>query len=122
MTAATLISNLRAMGNMNDLETCLFNIAAHLDDLRLRDGRRVLDRTDFKVLLSELAEACAGCGGCGGTTSRNSHWPREIQSLARSVDLVKFCPRCGHVHEGFKECGSEIGAGRICHCELEVPA
>lgn len=34
----------------------------------------------------------------------------------------KTCPRCGHQHEGLKECGVEMGPGRICPCELEVPA
>jgi hypothetical protein len=31
-----------------------------------------------------------------------------------------MCPRCGHVHQGEKECGEEMGANRFCRCELEV--
>jgi hypothetical protein len=38
----------------------------------------------------------------------------------RAID--RTCPRCGHLHQGEKECGEQIGGGRICRCELDVPA
>ena len=32
------------------------------------------------------------------------------------------CPRCGHIHEGVRECGADMGGGGICRCEMEVAA
>ncbi len=37
-----------------------------------------------------------------------------------SRDLQKTCPRCGHIHEGSKECGMVMGQNLICRCEYEV--
>lgn len=37
-----------------------------------------------------------------------------------SRDVNRFCNYCGHVHEGFNECGVEMGPNRICHCEREA--
>lgn len=36
--------------------------------------------------------------------------------------LDKTCPRCGHLHEGDAECGVLLGSGRVCRCEVPVPA
>jgi hypothetical protein len=36
--------------------------------------------------------------------------------------LDETCPRCGHIHQGDSECGEQMGGGRICRCELSVPA
>lgn len=33
-----------------------------------------------------------------------------------------YCHRCGHIHFGFKECGVDMGNGRVCRCEMEGAA
>lgn len=37
-------------------------------------------------------------------------------------EIDRTCPRCGHIHQGEKECGEPMGGERICRCELDVPA
>jgi hypothetical protein len=46
------------------------------------------------------------------------------QRLLDATDFkaLRTCPRCGHIHEGASECGEDMGGGRICRCELSVPA
>lgn len=70
-------------------------LAENLYTSTLESGAHLLDNLDFKAFLRECGEA---------------------------INLNDFCPRCGHVHQG-RECGEEIGGGRVCRCELEgVPA
>lgn len=57
MTATELIRNLRSMGNLHDLKTSLLYIAVHADEVKLRDGNRLLDQSDFTAFLIELANA-----------------------------------------------------------------
>lgn len=45
--------------------------------------------------------------------------PRRGELRSRYEEM---CPRCGHVHQGDRECGEDIGGGRRCRCEMEVPA
>lgn len=108
MTAAEAIANLARV--QEPAERFLY-LAAHAHEFRLATGQRLLDGTDFKAFLVELAEASQP-GGLAAIPPQK-RWPR-------SVDLT--CPRCGHVHESEGECGVAIGGGRYCHCELEVPA
>ncbi len=98
MTAKELISDLRAM-NALDPRECFLYLAAHAHEARLANGCRLLDQTDFTAWLLELSEA------------------------AKPQALDKTCPRCGHVHEGDRECGVFISESTgYCRCELEVPA
>jgi hypothetical protein len=103
MTAREMISNFRAQsGPSPDPRELFLYLANNAYDVRLADGGRILDLTDFTTLCIELAQALKP------ETSVNSH--------------DKTCPRCGHIHEGDRECGFLIGGGRICRCEMEVPA
>jgi hypothetical protein len=48
---------------------------------------------------------------------------RPCRKVTRHDDLYSTCPRCGHIHQGERECGEDMGGGRICRCEMEcVPA
>jgi hypothetical protein len=103
MTAKELIANIRARAlGAGAGPRDLFNyLADQVYEARLADGQRLLDATDFKAWLRELAEAAAP---------------------AATRDHLRTCPRCGHIHEGASECGEDMGGGRICRCELSVPA
>ena len=84
---------------------------------RLNSGARVLDQIDFAQWLRELADASLTSSGRSCPSGVGG---RPIQGYFEIRD--RTCPRCGHVHQGSAECGEEIGGGRICRCELEVPA
>jgi len=109
MTALEAVRNLRAAGAIEPVEYFLY-LASHASDLRLRDGQGLNDGTDFKAFLVELAEAVL--------PQPVTLSPVEVVQLTH----LATCPRCGHIHQGQSECGEEMGAGRICRCELEVSA
>src|SRR5260370_490396 len=102
------------MGATEPVEYFLY-LASHSHELRLATGARLLDLTDFKAFLIELAEAVAQ-----PVPKREAAVPAQPRYSKSSVDLT--CPRCGHVHQGIGECGMPMGTGRICRCELEVSA
>jgi hypothetical protein len=110
MNAKQLISQLRARPNAHPQNLgIVFRCLAHsVYDARLVDGQRLLDATDFKAWLLELAEA--------STVHDHSFAGSPRRSLQDT------CPRCGHIHQGEAECGEDLGGGRICRCELPVPA
>ena len=88
---------------LDPAEFLLF-MAARAHELRLEDGQRLCDLTDFTTCMLEISRALNG-------------WNSSPIALDRT------CPRCGHLHEGdnSKECGFEIAPGRRCRCEMEVP-
>ena len=105
--AADLARQLRRYGLVkDDSREILLYIAANYSKCRLRDGQRLNDATDVSTFLVELA-------------SELKPKPCEVIKLRSQLD--KTCPRCGHQHEGDRECGSEIGGGRLCRCEMELP-
>lgn len=110
MNAKQVISQLRARphAQLPNLTVVLRCLAHSVYDARLEDGQRLLDATDFKAWLIELAEASTVHGQ-----------PFEHPHSSR---LENTCPRCGHIHQGEAECGEDLGGGRICRCELPVPA
>lgn len=105
MTAKDLVANLRAGGPVDPAE-CLLYMAAHAHEFRLEDGQRLNDQTDFTAWLIEVSRALAG----------------RDHILASRMENDRTCPRCGHLHEGERECGVFLGGGGFCRCELEVPA
>lgn len=49
---------------------------------------------------------------------------QQIRERAKGLDALipdGTCPRCGHKHEGERECGVSMGGGGLCRCELSVP-
>lgn len=105
MTARELVASLRAAGPVDPAE-CLLYMAAHAHEFRLSGGQRLLDQIDFTSFLIEVSQALAG----------------RDQILANRAENDRTCPRCGHLHEGDRECGVFLGGGGFCRCELEVPA
>jgi hypothetical protein len=101
VTAKELVSKLRAQPQMG-LSVIFSYLADHVYEARLSFGTRprLNDAGDFQAWLRELSEAA--------------------QIPGRAVD--KTCPRCGHIHQAHDECGEELGGGRICRCEMSVPA
>lgn len=85
----------------------LLFMASRAHELLLEDGQRLNDLTDFTTCLLEISRALQG-------------WNN---GPSRPIAVDRTCPRCGHVHEGdnSKECGFDIGGGRRCRCEMEVP-
>ena len=112
MTARELISNLRRCGPQS-LTVIFHYVADRAHELRLADGQKLNDCLDFAAMLRELGEAARL------TRPELLDSPPQLRTVST---LDPTCPRCGHVHEGDKECGAEIARGRICRCEMEVPA
>ena len=109
MTAQEAISNLRASNAELPVEYFLY-LAAHACELRLTNGMRLNDVTDFKAFLLELAEATKPTiARALGTVPPQPRWNNN-------------CPRCGHVHEEVSECGMKLGGGRVCRCDMEASA
>lgn len=92
--------------------------------MTMENGRRPLDQIDFPTFLGQCAEAFS-LAESHVSISAESGAPRKLRSDGSTnsrFDKADFCPRCGHVHQG-RECGEEMGGGRVCRCELEgVPA
>jgi hypothetical protein len=91
-------------------------LAEHTYELRLSSGHPLRDSTDFRDFLFELSR---------GLQLAHDLAPRENRRCPKVIPRGQFddtCPRCGHVHQGSGECGEQMGGGRICRCETEVPA
>jgi hypothetical protein len=69
---------------------------------RLNNGSKIGDVTDVKMLFDQCVDILAV----------NARMTRSLQ---------RTCPRCGHVHEGDRECGAFMGGGGFCRCEVEIP-
>jgi hypothetical protein len=101
--------------------------AEHFYVATLENGGRPLDMLDVKVWLKECAEAFSLAESHIAISAETSSGaPRKLRldgsTDSRDSRFYDICHRCGHVHEG-RICGREMGANRICPCELEgVPA
>ena len=105
MTARQVVDHLRELGIL-DNRTLLLALSNCTGEARLQDGQRLNDATDFAAWLREVAGEL--------------RVPERVAFITRRIDLT--CPRCGHVHEGDRECGVEVPGAGICRCELQVPA
>ncbi|HEX3941557.1 MAG TPA: hypothetical protein VHX11_08765 [Acidobacteriaceae bacterium] len=111
MTPKQIIAEFRQLGLQDD---CVFleYLETHVTEARLENGTRLIDASDFKAWLYELSEA-AKC-------------PRSVTQMPppaqRRYSEDSTCPRCGHIHQGLSECGEQLGGGRVCRCEMAVPA
>jgi hypothetical protein len=125
MTAEELVATLRMLGPQ-DASVIFTFLADHAYDSTLRSGQKLRDVTDFAIWLRELAEvARLGCypNGHGPVDTA----PAGIRTRPKVMRAAQprwqdTCPRCGHVHQGEAECGEQMGGGRICRCEVDVPA
>ena len=138
MTAAEMMIHMRHLARKGTIPQgsqgaqALFNyLADHLHLARLASGERLLDASDFAAFLRELGEAARpriGIEMQRKPINRIDHlrsWPSgEDVILAHGFfdTMDQRCPRCGHVHQGAVACGHDLGSGRICRCELPVPA
>jgi hypothetical protein len=124
MTAHELLQDLRACGPQS-LSVILHFVADHISEARLSTGARLCDATDFSDWLHELGDVARVSGFSESTEVLIPAGRRTRPTVTRQEQSRwdNTCPRCGHVHQGEKECGESIGGGRICRCDLEgVPA
>lgn len=124
MTPREFISDYRSLG-LQDPHIFPAYLAEHIYEMRLNSGARVLDTMDFKILLSELAEAWRVAEFPSGTIFPSG--PKVQQMPKRAVIEPQsrwdgHCPDCGHVHIDGDECNFPIGGGRYCRCERNVVA
>ena len=117
MNAREAIANLRELARFSVVvkhgpQVLFHYLADHVCDARLVGGQRLIDATDFAAWLRELADA-----SIAKITAESG---RVLIMRDRTLD--KTCPWCSHIHQGEAECGEEMGGGRICRCELSVPA
>jgi len=82
----------------------------HFDTAQRSDGGFVIhtDAIGVREWLTELLDAA---------TLVQVETRRDRFRVSSGGDA---CPRCGHVHQGCRECGEQIGGGRICRCEMEL--
>ena len=105
----------------------LLVLAQCIYDARLENNMRVLDASDMKEWLLELAAWCL-CPALPSNALPAMAAPEnaapENSGIAGQIFtfplLHATCPGCGHLHEGDGECGSYIGSGKFCRCEKEV--
>lgn len=90
----------------------------HWYEATLNNGASITDAADGLTLLEQLVEALTSRATPATPTLR----PEQPRWSGTTGNLQQTCPRCGHVHEGEKECGKFMGGGGFCRCELEVPA
>ena len=125
MTAQDFIAKLAPV-ELERLSLIFHRLADGITEARLRTGMRLIDLTDVKAYLYELALAAKVRDSGQSTGVSNLAERRPVSKVTcRSLDgrnLDSSCPRCGHVHEGLAECGCDLGGGRICRCEMEVRA
>jgi hypothetical protein len=121
MTAYETIAHFLSF-DLDGLSLVFAYLAEHSYEARLQDGKQLRDATDFRCWLRELSEAAKVAEGRGSTEVANQPGRRPCRKVLGTFVLADPCPRCGHVHEGAAECGFEIGGGRICRCDVEVPA
>lgn len=113
MTAPELIAELRALGGSPDAARIFLHLAEHVYEARLANGARLLDASDFKEWLVELAEEAK--------IPRPPYFPaRAAPSPQTRYDHI--CPDCGHEHEGRTDCGKYLGEEKFCPCESRVRA
>jgi hypothetical protein len=105
MTAKEFIAKLPP-GELDRFGVIFHYLSDHIIDARLQSGMRLIDLTDVRAFLYEVALAARIAD------------PRQWNSVSAN----STCPRCGHVHQGSSECGQEMEPGRICRCEIEVGA
>ena len=112
MTASDVIADLRLIASQdwNVIFTYLSGRVS-LGEIRLRNGNRLHDATDFAEFLLELAAVSAS----------EVHKPPLVAGprIVRQVQTrwERTCHACGHVHESESECGVSMGGGGYCRCD-----
>lgn len=130
MNAEQMISELRSLPPdvdtanefMQYLRLGLDHIERRFFDLRLADGSRVNDASDFSRLLCELRDAALNPRSTQVSSEPGNSTATKVTSDYGRLANLEWCPRCGHVHIEDSECGFPIGGGRTCRCEKQVPA
>jgi hypothetical protein len=129
MTTAQLIAELRTLGpGQNTHEAMLYSrivlrfLADNVQDAQLADGSRLQYVTDFMAWLREVADAARISVSTKVPAMMEMSTRPAVRCRAAQPRWNEMCPRCGHVHQGDAECGEQIGGGRICRCEMDVPA
>lgn len=99
----------------------LHHIAEHAHELRLVDGQKLNDGSDFSAGLRELAEATRISEGEVYSGPERRSLPNV--TLRQEQPRWKItCVKCSHVHEKDGECGVNLGKGGFCDCKAEVVA
>jgi len=119
LLAKDVIANLRHQRPQH-AHAIFYSLADAALEARLRTGHSLCDLGDFSEWLRELGDAAREVE-LGSGSLRLSSFNNYTSVDGRRL-LDPTCPRCGHVHQGERECGEEMGPGRICRCELSVPA
>ena len=128
MTPAELIRQIRPLSLAEKLDV----LADHALIVK-RNGHVLFNIDDFTGWLHDLAEEARhpSVPQSGGEKPgevfldklRSGELPTApFGNAAPKPPEHKHCPRCGHIHEGVRECGADMGGGRICRCEMEVAA
>lgn len=136
MKAAAIMEWVRAMERSGELylptggvntRALLYFLADYVAIARLQNGERLLDATDFVAWLRELGDAAQASQAEEDSVSA---CPQVMKRMPTHDFVARHfidprgerCPRCGHIHQGVVQCGCDLGGGRICRCELPVPA
>jgi hypothetical protein len=127
MTATEMVEMLHAIGPQEP-HIYFFYIAERIYEARLKNGEPLVEVIDVIAWLRELGEVVKAQSHLGSTrlsisangAAGNGTRPTVIRSAQKRWD--ETCPRCGHIHQGISECGVDCGGGRICRCEMAVPA
>jgi hypothetical protein len=113
MTPKELVSRLAPV-ELERLRLIFLFLAANAHELRTNADCRLLDASDWKEFLHEVADELAEAGQ-GRTAQMDSR-------LLPRPALDHTCPDCGHEHEDKTECKKYLGEGRFCPCESKVTA
>jgi hypothetical protein len=121
MTARDFIASLAPVDLDRQAKIFRF-LAEHTYELRLSSGHPLRDSTDFRDFLFELSRGAELAHQAVNTHVAIASQNRPCPKVIPRGQFDDTCPRCGHVHQGSGECGEQMGGGRICRCETEVPA
>ena len=125
MTAYEMLAQIRKLPRGKSYALfCL--LAENLYAARLNNGERLIETHDCVSWLRELGALAASTEVQSPAESRTSpqvtsrfHAPR-LEMRLEQEQPDRTCPGCFHIHEGYNECGVDMGGAGKCGCRMEV--
>jgi len=119
---------LRKLMPLEKEEAVFRMLAENLYAARLKNGERLIETHDCVSWLRELADLAASTEGQlpaefstrPAVTMRSRFEPPRLVQRLEQAAVERTCPGCSHIHEGFTECGVDMGGAGKCECKREV--
>ena len=128
MNAYEMLTQLRKLPP-GKTQAMLYLLAENLYAARLKNGEKLIETHDCVSWLREIGALAASTEGQlpAEISTRpqvpilaSRFNPPRLEQRLEQAQIERICAGCSHVHEGYLQCGVDMGGAGKCECRMEV--